>query len=132
MVAVRRNLHQNTGSKNVVKMPSKHRTSTTWTKDNPPLAKGRPKIPAEFSALMKEYSVDAAKRLLYLVDHAEDEKTQLQASIYIINRAYGAPIQATELSGPGGGPLSVPEFVVNFISVNKDKSQTIDGDGNDV
>ncbi len=118
---------------NVLTIPKKgqpnKRNATTWTKGNAPMTKGRPKIPADFAQLMKDYSVDAAHRIRWMVDNAEDEKTQLQASIYIINRAYGMPVQANELSGPGGSPLSPPSLVVNFTAPI---SKIIDQTGKDI
>lgn len=89
--------------------------------------KGRPKIPAEFTDLMRKFSVDAAYKL-YEWMMRDDPKTGPQIAQYIINRAYGTPTQITEVSGANGAPLNPPGVTITFVRPEPAPSpQTIDG-----
>jgi hypothetical protein len=87
---------------------------------------GRPKLPAEFAVLMKEHAIEAAHKLLEWA-RSDDPRVSPQACIYIINRAYGAPTQMTEVSGPNGQPFQAPAIQVNFVASMPDP-QTIDAE----
>lgn len=76
---------------------------------------GRPKTPAAFNDLMKEYSVAAARKLLFWAE-SNDPKVSPAACMYILNRAYGSPVQMTEVSGPNGSPFQAPSLQVNFVA----------------
>jgi hypothetical protein len=112
---------------NIINMPKRRHPKHNATSFKPGVAPnpgGRPKTSEEFKFLIKEYSVDAAHRIRWMMDHADDHKTQLQAAIYIIDRAYGKPVQANEISGPNGSPLTPPDLV--FVT-SIPRPPTIDG-----
>lgn len=67
---------------------------------------GRPKVPNEIVQLARDNSLKAITRLVSLIDSAE-EKIALQASNAVLDRAYGKPVQATELMGAGGQGLEI-------------------------
>ena len=67
---------------------------------------GRPKVPNEVLALARAAAPDAIRKLVELIKSPED-KIALQASNAVLDRAYGKPIQATELMGAEGGALQV-------------------------
>lgn len=60
--------------------------------------------------LARAAAPDAIRKLVSLIKSPED-KIALQASNAILDRAYGKPIQATEISGPDKGAL---EVIVNI------------------
>lgn len=72
---------------------------------------GRPKVPSVVLELARKAAPDAIKKLIELIK-CDEPKVALQASNAILDRAYGKPVQATEISGPGGGSL---EVIVNII-----------------
>jgi hypothetical protein len=53
-----------------------------------------------------------------------DQALALKAADSILDRAYGRARQATEISGPDGGPLSIEELAVKMLE--GDASQGLD------
>ena len=45
--------------------------------------------------------------LYYLATEAKSESVQLGATINALDRVFGKPVQSTEVTGAGGGPISV-------------------------
>ncbi len=54
---------------------------------------GRPKTPQEFKDIVKANTVDAIKKVIYLMNNAEKEDIQLKAAETILDRAYGKAAQ---------------------------------------
>jgi len=67
---------------------------------------GRPKGWAEIQALARVHAPHAVERLAELVDSA-DEKVAVAAAQAILDRGYGKPRQALEVTGEDGGPLQI-------------------------
>jgi hypothetical protein len=71
---------------------------------------GRPKLTPEehdLIAACKAKTPDALAVIEGLMLESQSDKVRLSAALSIIERAWGKPIQPTELFGKGGGPLTV-------------------------
>ena len=60
---------------------------------------------ARLSELASEYSNAALDALAHVAKHGESENARVSAACALLDRAHGKPVQATELSGPDGGPV---------------------------
>jgi hypothetical protein len=78
---------------------------------------GRPRVPPEVKALLRERGPDAIKKQLALMD-SPDERIALAASVEIANRAYGKAMQP--LMGEDGEPISI---ALNFDRMTDDQLQ---------
>lgn len=67
---------------------------------------GRPKECAEVKALAREHGAEAIAKLVELM-RGEDLRTAKAAADSLLDRGYGKPGQAVELSGPGGAAMAV-------------------------
>lgn len=67
---------------------------------------GRPKECAEVKALAREYGAEAVEKLVALM-RGEDERVAKAAADSLLDRGYGKPGQAVELSGPDGAAVAV-------------------------
>lgn len=65
---------------------------------------GRPKAEGEVRDLARKYTKDAIERLVHWMK-SENAKASVVASQALLDRGYGKPGQAVELTGKGGGPL---------------------------
>lgn len=82
------------------------RTSTTWSKTNLPATAWKPgqsgnpkgRKPVALLEAAQDLTKVALDRLRYLVDHAEDERVQLDAATEILNRGWGKPAQAVAIN----------------------------------
>jgi hypothetical protein len=70
---------------------------------------GRPKESAEVKALARQYGAEAIQKLAALM-RGEDPRVAKAAADSLLDRGYGKPGQAVELSGPDGGPLAVTGY----------------------
>lgn len=66
---------------------------------------GRPKENDELKALAREYTAEAIERIAFWM-RTEEARTSLAAAMALLDRGYGKPTQATEVSGPDGAPLT--------------------------
>jgi Family of unknown function (DUF5681) len=70
---------------------------------------GRPKT--GFGALLREETRDGAELAEFMLDVFRGKrrslKLRMEAATWIADRAFGRPIQATEVSGPDSGPVVV-------------------------
>jgi len=67
---------------------------------------GRPAMPEEFKELAKKHSLSALQVAIDIMLQSDNKPSdRLKAVEIVIDRAYGKPAQATELTGPNGGPL---------------------------
>lgn len=72
---------------------------------------GRPKVDKEVQELARKNSKAAIQKLVDLMKTAEDERVQMAAADKILDRAWGKPVQATEISGKDGGPLRAVIYI---------------------
>lgn len=63
------------------------------------------KSTAEVKAYAQKFGQDAIGILADLMYHSEDEKTRIAAAKEILDRGYGRPAQAMELTGKDVGPI---------------------------
>lgn len=70
---------------------------------------GRPKVAAEIRDLAQQHGPDAVKKLVALMKSAAREDVQVRAAEALLDRGYGRPGQALELTGKDGGPLTCTE-----------------------
>lgn len=81
------------------------RTSGTWTKGNPPPTAFKPgqsgnpggRKPVILLEAAQDLTQVALDRLKFLVDHADDQRVQLDAASEILNRGWGRPAQALSI-----------------------------------
>lgn len=57
---------------------------------------GRPKTPQEFKDIVKANTVDAIKKVLYLMNNADKEDIQLKAAQEILDRGLGKATQVID------------------------------------
>ena len=67
---------------------------------------GRPKEDAEVKALARAAGPEAIEKLVALM-RGDESRTALAAAQALLDRGYGKPSQAVEMSGPEGEPLVV-------------------------
>ena len=67
---------------------------------------GRPKLDPAVRELARAASVPAIERAIRLVEDS-DPNVALKAIGVVLDRAWGKPVQATEVSGPDGEPIEV-------------------------
>lgn len=67
---------------------------------------GRPKIDPAIKEMARAASVTAIQRAIELVA-SNDENVALKAINTVLDRAWGKPVQATEISGPDGEPVQI-------------------------
>lgn len=67
---------------------------------------GRPKEAAEVKALAQEYGAEAIDKLVALL-RGEDDRVAKAAADSLLDRGFGKPGQAVEMTGADGGPLSL-------------------------
>jgi hypothetical protein len=65
---------------------------------------GRPAVAKEIKELALQHSEEAF-RVIIAHMHNEDAKISMAAAKEILDRAYGKPAQAVEVSGKDGGPV---------------------------
>lgn len=65
---------------------------------------GRPKVDIEVRALAREYGSAAITKLVELLS-GDDQRLALAAAQALLDRGYGKPPQAVQLSGEDGGPI---------------------------
>jgi len=73
---------------------------------------GRPKLLAEVKALAAEHTKDAIKALSEIAKNPKAlAVARVSAANALLDRAWGKPTQAVEMSGPDGGPVPVAAAV---------------------
>ena len=67
---------------------------------------GRPKILAEVLELARAHTNKAIDRLAQLMDSPEDD-VALRAGEALLTRAWGRPLQSTQITGADGGAIDI-------------------------
>jgi hypothetical protein len=79
---------------------------------------GRPKLDAqalEVKELAKTYSTRAIERLAEWLE-SSDGNISLKAALALLERAWGKPVQPTELTGKDGGPIETADLTDNDMA----------------
>src|ERR1700745_923007 len=66
---------------------------------------GRPKVLAEVQELARQHAPSALTELARLALKAKSETTRIASIRELLDRGYGRPRQAVEVSAPAGDPL---------------------------
>jgi len=66
---------------------------------------GRPKSDNIAKELAMQHGPEAVARLVQLMRDDDDRRVSLQATAILLDRAYGKPLQSTELTGKDGAHL---------------------------
>ena len=70
----------------------------------------------ELEAMCKEHTKEALATILTIMANGENERNRLSAAQYVIDRGWGKPKQAMELSGNDGQNLSIEVTYVDAAS----------------
>lgn len=73
---------------------------------------GRPKVVADIRELARQHGPKAIETLAHLM-FSGDERTQVAAAQALLDRGFGKPSQAMELSGPEGGPIQTATELID-------------------
>ena len=76
---------------------SKHRNSKSWVKGQSGNPGGRPKMPEDLKRAMQGLAEDAIKVLREALS-SDDERVRIMAAGHVLDRGYGKPIQAVDLT----------------------------------
>lgn len=82
---------------------------------------GRPKVVTAIKELAQQHGESAFQRIIGLMA-SDDERVALAASQEVLNRAYGKPVQATELTGKDGADL-LTGVKITLIKADAGKSR---------
>ena len=108
------------------------RRSTTWTKENAVAGPGRPRIPDDIKEAARAYTHSA---LTTLGDVCEGRRmspsARVAAAQALLDRGYGRPAQAVELSGADGGAIVIQVVTGIAALAAQDESPLIENDSND-
>lgn len=69
------------------------------------------------SEMAKEHAGAALKTLASIASDGESEAARVTAAVAILDRAYGKPVQAHELTGKDGKDLPVPTAPVTIFQL---------------
>ena len=69
--------------------------------------RGRPRIVKMLRELAQQDGLEAYNNIVEIMRNGESDKIQLAAAQEILNRGYGRPMQAVEITGEEGAPLPV-------------------------
>lgn len=81
---------------------------------------GRPAAYAVFVEAAHRETPDALRQLVWLRDHADNHAVRLAACREILDRGFGRPAQAVQLTGEDNGPLRT-EIIVRRICAPVDE-----------
>lgn len=77
---------------------------------------GRPKIDPAIKEMARAASVQAMQRAIELLA-SNDENVALKAINTVLDRAWGKPVQATEISGPDGAAIQIED--VSLVEIGR-------------
>jgi len=81
---------------------------------------------ARLSELASAYSEAALETLADIARNGESENARVSAATALLDRAYGKPVQAAEVSGPDGGAIETHERGGVTLDVTKLDDTTLD------
>lgn len=64
----------------------------------------------ELAAMAGTHAQTALQALAEIAAHGESEAARVSASVAILDRAFGKPRQAVEVTGGEGGPVAITEI----------------------
>jgi hypothetical protein len=70
---------------------------------------GRPKGVEEVQRLAREHTPTALQALVKIATAGRSEPARVMAANSLLDRGWGKPVQPTELSGKGGGPIEIAD-----------------------
>lgn len=76
---------------------------------------GRPKEDPELKDLARVASPEAFDRLVHWM-RSDNPKASFAASVAILDRAYGKPVQTTEITGKDGGPIQTQDLTEDDLA----------------
>jgi hypothetical protein len=85
---------------------------------------GRPKVAAEVRDLAREYGAKAIERLVALM-HSKNESVAVRAVEAILDRAYGRPMQAMELTENNRNSINPQEPPCDFSKLTDEEWKTL-------
>lgn len=83
-----------------------------FKKGEAPKSPGRPKVPEDVKEAFRALTPQAVATLFGIMTEGEQESNRLRAAEIILNRAWGTPTQAVDLTGGEGVPL---EVIVRYV-----------------
>ena len=96
------------GPQNRTKTGERQRKPGTFQPGNRANPGGRPKVPPELREAAKSAAPEALQTAIDLMRNPGVEPAdRLRAASIVLDRAYGKPVQATEISGPDGGAITM-------------------------
>lgn len=78
-----------------------------FKKGEAPISPGRPKMPEDVKQAFRALTGEAVKTLTAIMQKGEREGDRIRAAEIILNRAWGTPTQAVEVTGADGSALEV-------------------------
>jgi hypothetical protein len=82
---------------------------------------GRPKVLGEVQELARQYAPSAIVELARLSQKAKSETARIAAIRELLDRGYGRPRQAMEITAPAGDPLQLLFEELDALSRNTDR-----------
>jgi hypothetical protein len=76
---------------------------------------GLPKGLAEVKELARQHTGTAIARLARIAEKGKSEQAKIAACTALLDRGWGRPVQQSEISGPGGGPLQIETAVAERL-----------------
>ena len=83
---------------------------------------GRPKVLAEVQELARQHAPSAIAELARLALKAKNETARIAAIRELLDRGYGRPRQAVEVSAPVGDPLDPLQVLMQEIDAHERKT----------
>lgn len=68
---------------------------------------GRKKVPEDVKLAFRSLTMDAVRTLTEVMHHGDNDSSRIRAAEIILNRAWGTPTQAVELTGAEGKDLGI-------------------------
>lgn len=78
---------------------------------------GRPKIPEEVKDAARAHTMDAIRTLAEVCRGKKmSPAARVSAATALLDRGWGKPVQTSEISGPGGGPVGVASVPLEALT----------------
>lgn len=73
----------------------------------------------EIALLAQQYSDQALEALVEIAQKGTSDAARVSAAVALLDRGFGKPPQALQLSGPGDGPIQSETTVLAGMSANE-------------